>query len=151
MDIWSPVIYVIWWFWKCFWNSLNKSEEKLNHINFLLQKIVRKVKDKLDFEHEREAQQREEESFLSDGDHPEWPPHKLCVIVPFRDRFEELMEFLPHMHRFLNAQHVRHKILVINQVDVLRWVTAQLIVLIAITFEYHDLWNNKELCILLSS
>lgn len=27
--------------------------------------------------------------------------HKLAIIVPFRDRFDELMEFAPAMHAFL--------------------------------------------------
>ena len=52
----------------------------------------------------------------------EWGPHRLAVIVPFRDRFEELMEFAPHLHKFLNRQKIRHHIYVVNQVDVLRLV-----------------------------
>lgn len=43
--------------------------------------------------------------------------HKLAVVVPFRDRFEEMMEFVPHIHSFLLRQNVAHRILVINQVD----------------------------------
>ena len=54
------------------------------------------------------------------GDDPSWGPHKLAIIVPFRDRFDELLEFVPHMHRFLNAQKVRHKIVVVNQQDIYR-------------------------------
>lgn len=46
-----------------------------------------------------------------------WGPHKLALIVPFRERFEELLEFVPFMHTFLNKKKIRHKILVINQVD----------------------------------
>lgn len=42
--------------------------------------------------------------------------HKLGVVVPFRDRFEELLEFVPHMNAFLNNQAINHKIYVINQV-----------------------------------
>ena len=59
---------------------------------------------------------------LSDvsDDHPEWGPHKMALIVPFRDRFDELMEFVPHMHNYLNLKKIRHKIYVINQVDSLR-------------------------------
>ena len=49
-----------------------------------------------------------------------WGEHRLAVIVPFRDRFDELLEFVPHMHRFLNAQHVRHRIFVVSQADSLR-------------------------------
>ena len=43
--------------------------------------------------------------------------HLLGLVVPFRDRFEELMEFAPHIHSFLTAQNVKHKIFVINQVQ----------------------------------
>jgi hypothetical protein len=31
------------------------------------------------------------------------------------------LEFVPHMHRFLSAQQVRHKIIVVNQQDKHRW------------------------------
>ena len=51
------------------------------------------------------------------ADHPSWGPHKLAVIVPFRERFEELLVFIPYMHTFLNKKKIRHKFLVINQVD----------------------------------
>lgn len=53
-------------------------------------------------------------------DDPSWGPHKIAVIVPFRERFEELLIFVPYMHAFLNKKKIRHKILVINQVDHLR-------------------------------
>lgn len=62
-----------------------------------------------------------------DGDDPSWGLHKLAVIVPFRDRFEELLEFAPHMHKFLNRQRVRHQIWVINQVDGHRFNRASLL------------------------
>ena len=44
-------------------------------------------------------------------------PHRLAVIVPFRDRWEELLQFAPHIHKFLNRQKVAHDIWVVNQVD----------------------------------
>ena len=47
----------------------------------------------------------------------DWSPHQLGIVVPYRDRFEELLEFAPHMHSFLNAKKVRHKIFIVNQVD----------------------------------
>lgn len=53
--------------------------------------------------------------------------HKLAIIVPFRDRFEELMEFVPHMHSFLTNASINHHIYVINQVDSLRFNRAALI------------------------
>ena len=55
------------------------------------------------------------------------PKHKLAVIVPFRDRFEELLEFLPHIHTFLNNASISHHIYVINQADTLRFNRAALI------------------------
>lgn len=53
--------------------------------------------------------------------------HKLAVIVPFRDRFEELMEFVPHLHQFLKNASINHRILIINQADKLRFNRAALI------------------------
>uniref|UniRef100_A0A3Q3VSH5 Beta-1,4-galactosyltransferase n=1 Tax=Mola mola TaxID=94237 RepID=A0A3Q3VSH5_MOLML len=63
----------------------------------------------------------------SAADHPSWGPHKLAVIVPFRERFEELLVFVPYMHTFLNKKKIRHKFLVINQVDHYRFNRASLI------------------------
>jgi xylosylprotein 4-beta-galactosyltransferase len=57
-----------------------------------------------------------------DYDHPEWGMHKLAIIVPFRDRFDELLEFVPHMQKYLTKKKVRHKIFVINQQDSFRLV-----------------------------
>lgn len=57
----------------------------------------------------------------------DWGPHKLAVIIPFRERFDELLEFAPWIHTFLNTQKVRHKIFVINQVDTHRFNRAALI------------------------
>ncbi|XP_072153427.1 beta-1,4-galactosyltransferase 7-like isoform X2 [Bemisia tabaci] len=53
--------------------------------------------------------------------------HKLGVIVPFRDRFDELLEFIPHMQLFLNNQSVWHQIYIVNQVDDYRFNRASLI------------------------
>lgn len=57
------------------------------------------------------------EAQASAVDDPSWGPHKLAVIVPFRERFEELLVFVPFMHGFLSKKKIRHKILVLNQVD----------------------------------
>ena len=46
--------------------------------------------------------------------------HKLCLIVPFRDRFQELMEFAPYMSKFLSEQKVAHEIYVLHQTDKFR-------------------------------
>ncbi|XP_040580254.1 beta-1,4-galactosyltransferase 7 [Lepeophtheirus salmonis] len=53
--------------------------------------------------------------------------HKLCVLVPFRDRWEELLVFIPHLSSFLTNQGVFAKFLVINQSDSLRFNRASLI------------------------
>lgn len=53
--------------------------------------------------------------------------HKLGVIVPFRDRFEELLEFVPHMSNYLKEKNINHEIYIINQVDVHRFNRASLI------------------------
>lgn len=42
--------------------------------------------------------------------------HVLCLIVPFRDRFDELLLFLAHMKEFLHKQNVQHQVFVVNQV-----------------------------------
>ena len=53
--------------------------------------------------------------------------HKLCLIVPFRSRFEELLRFVPHMSEFLSRKRIRHSIFVVNQADALRFNRASLI------------------------
>jgi len=53
--------------------------------------------------------------------------HKLAVIVPFRNRFEQLLQFVPHLHKFLERQSISHKIYIINQDDSLRFNRASLI------------------------
>jgi len=53
-------------------------------------------------------------------DDPSWGKHRMAVVVPFRDRFDELLEFAPYLHRFLCAQRVRHQIFVVNQADQFR-------------------------------
>nr|XP_019540888.2 beta-1,4-galactosyltransferase 7 [Aedes albopictus] len=53
--------------------------------------------------------------------------HKLAILVPFRDRFDELLRFTPHISRFLNRQHVPFHIFVLNQNDRYRFNRASLI------------------------
>lgn len=48
--------------------------------------------------------------------------HQLAVVVPFRNRYEEMLEFVPHIHSFLERQNVKHKIWIINQADTHRCV-----------------------------
>jgi len=45
--------------------------------------------------------------------------HKLAVLVPYRDRFEELLAFAPYLHDFLNKQEISHHIYILNQVHIL--------------------------------
>ncbi|XP_059611473.1 beta-1,4-galactosyltransferase 7 [Phlebotomus argentipes] len=52
---------------------------------------------------------------------------RLAVLVPFRDRFEELLQFAPFMTEFLNRQKIPHRIFVLNQVDRFRFNRASLI------------------------
>jgi len=52
---------------------------------------------------------------------------ELCLLVPFRDRFDELMFFMPHMAGFLKAQNIRYKTFIVNQSDGLRFNRASLI------------------------
>ncbi|XP_077588950.1 beta-1,4-galactosyltransferase 7 [Stigmatopora nigra] len=56
-----------------------------------------------------------------------WGPHKLALVVPFRERFEELLVFVPFMHTFLNQKKIAHQILIINQMDHHRFNRASLI------------------------
>ncbi len=51
---------------------------------------------------------------------------KLCVLVPFRERFDELLDFIPHISAFLQRQRIRFRIYVINQVDPFRFNRAKL-------------------------
>ena len=57
----------------------------------------------------------------------DWGTHQLAVLVPFRDRYEELLQFAPHIHTFLNRQRIRHQIWVINQKDEYRFNRASLL------------------------
>ncbi|PVD30875.1 hypothetical protein C0Q70_10150 [Pomacea canaliculata] len=61
------------------------------------------------------------------GHNAENDGHRLAVLVPFRDRFEELMEFVPHLSSFLTNQNKQHKIVILNQVDKYRFNRASLI------------------------
>lgn len=47
--------------------------------------------------------------------------------MPFRDRFDELLQFAPYMTDFLNRQQIPHSIFVLNQADRHRFNRASLI------------------------
>lgn len=48
--------------------------------------------------------------------HKKRSQHRLAILVPFRDRFDELLIFAPHMQKFLNKQDIDYHIFVLNQV-----------------------------------
>lgn len=52
---------------------------------------------------------------------------KLAVLVPFRDRFDELLKFAPHLTDFLKRQEIPHHIFILNQADRFRFNRASLI------------------------
>lgn len=41
--------------------------------------------------------------------------HKLSIIVPFRDRYENLKEFIPYMNEYLSSRCISFAIFIINQ------------------------------------
>ena len=43
--------------------------------------------------------------------------HCLCVIVPYRDRWDQLTVFVPYMNEFLREQGIRSYIYMVNQMD----------------------------------
>ncbi|CAH8537267.1 unnamed protein product [Dicrocoelium dendriticum] len=64
----------------------------------------------------------------SDGSPSDAPrSHRSAIIIPYRDRFNELQQFIPHLKRFLDAQHVAHTFYVVNQVDNFRFNRAALL------------------------
>jgi xylosylprotein 4-beta-galactosyltransferase len=63
--------------------------------------------------------ERQDESIIAE-EKSTWGPHVLGIVVPYRNRFEELLDFAPHMHKYLNEKKIRHRIFIINQVDKLR-------------------------------
>lgn len=52
---------------------------------------------------------------------------RLAILVPFRDRFDELLKFAPHINFFLNHQNIPHHIFILNQNDKYRFNRASLI------------------------
>lgn len=53
--------------------------------------------------------------------------HRLAVLVPFRNRFKQLIRFVPHLSRFLNDQNIDYRILILHQIDSYRFNRAALI------------------------
>jgi N-terminal region of glycosyl transferase group 7 len=52
---------------------------------------------------------------------------KLAVIVPIRNCLRNLLKFVPHLTKFLNAQQIPHHIFMVHQEDLLRFNRASLI------------------------
>ncbi|KAG9509426.1 Beta-1,4-galactosyltransferase 7, partial [Fragariocoptes setiger] len=53
---------------------------------------------------------------------------RMALVVPFHDRFDELLKFVPYISEFLHKQGITHfKIYVMNQVDNLRFNRGALI------------------------
>ncbi|XP_014207195.1 beta-1,4-galactosyltransferase 7 [Copidosoma floridanum] len=53
--------------------------------------------------------------------------HRLAILVPFRDRFEELLIFAPHIKSFLDKQDINYHVFILNQIDKYRFNRASLI------------------------
>jgi xylosylprotein 4-beta-galactosyltransferase len=53
--------------------------------------------------------------------------HYLCVLIPYRDRWDEVQILVPELHQFLHNQSVDHSFLILNQTDRFRFNRASLI------------------------
>ncbi|XP_033102897.1 beta-1,4-galactosyltransferase 7-like [Anneissia japonica] len=101
----------------CDCESTEEIERKLQNIKCNKAKDIEKSKDgTID-----QADKKDED------DMSKWDPHVLAIIVPFRERFEELLQFVPYMHKFLNMQKIRHEFYIVNQVDSYRFNRASLL------------------------
>lgn len=45
------------------------------------------------------------------------PRHKVAIVIPFRNRAEQLKIFLQNIHEFLIKQQIEYQIFVVNQID----------------------------------
>jgi xylosylprotein 4-beta-galactosyltransferase len=57
----------------------------------------------------------------------DYKKHKLAIVVPFRDRFDELLYFVPSISKYLSKKAIDFKIYIINQADNYRFNRASLI------------------------
>lgn len=53
--------------------------------------------------------------------------HRLALLVPYRERFEELLKFTPDITAFLKKQNLNFDVFILNQVDQNRFNRASLI------------------------
>jgi len=72
-----------------------------------------------------------------EDDGVDYGAHKLAIIVPYRNRFEELKDFVPHMKKYLKEKKIRNHIYIINQADNHRFNRASLIN-VGHTIAYND-------------
>ena len=63
----------------------------------------------------------------------------LCLVVPFRDRFDEVMVFLPHMKKFLCQQKIKNNIIIVNQQDGFRLVLLENSLIMGLNIYYTSL------------
>lgn len=54
-------------------------------------------------------------NLVMENQNPTFEKKKLAVLVPFRDAFEELLRFAPHMKKVLSDQKIPHHIFIVNQ------------------------------------
>ncbi|RZB39740.1 beta-1,4-galactosyltransferase 1 [Asbolus verrucosus] len=55
------------------------------------------------------------------------PLMKIAVIVPYRNRSQQLNLFLNYMHNFLQKQNLEYRIFIVNQMDVLPFNRAKML------------------------
>ncbi|KAI3381763.1 hypothetical protein SNEBB_005803 [Seison nebaliae] len=73
--------------------------------------------------------------------------HKLAVIVPYRNRLNQLMKFIPVISEKLNNENIRHELFIIHQSDKYRFnrgalINAGFLSLLPLEFDYiaiHDI------------
>lgn len=58
---------------------------------------------------------------------PVFDKKKMAVLVPYRNSFKELVQFVPLMHMFLVSQMIPFHIFVVHQTDILRFNRGALI------------------------
>lgn len=107
--------------------EIKKSKSKLKELEQDNLELARKLKSCTE-----ELQQTQNQLTLSNVPEESWIPdseHKLAVVVPFRDRFDELLHFVPIMTKFLTNQLGKNsfEIFIINQADNNRFNRAALI------------------------
>ena len=111
--------------------SLKYVTEKCDSTKNLVDlETILRVKNKENHDLSQQLRQFQLEKVQKEQSKKPNPEHKLCVIVPFRERFDELMQFTPFLTKFLVKQlgdKNAFEILIINQADMLRFNRGSLI------------------------